>query len=88
MKRVKPVLVDHSLFKPIPKIPKMIKKIPQKIDSKTEISTYINWIGLLILFIFGYILYQRYMDKERTELEKQNTLLMFHQYINGNLKEK
>jgi hypothetical protein len=84
----KPKLVDHSLFKPIKKPLKIIpqKIIPQK-EVTNEISSYFNWIGIVILFIFGYILYQRYSDKEKTELEKQNTIITFHQYINKNLKE-
>jgi len=83
----KPKLVDHSLFMSIQKeIKKPLKIIPQK-EVTNEISSYFNWIGILILFIFGYILYQRYSDKEKTELEKQNTIITFHQYINKNLKE-
>ena len=79
VKRIKPNLVDHRLLK------KVIVKVEP--NPKIEISTYINWIGLAILFIFGYMMYQRYRDKDRTELEKQNTILGFNQYINEKLTE-
>jgi len=78
VKRVKPNLVDHRLLK---------KVVLVKPNPEIEISTYSNWIGLAILFIFGYMMYQRYRDKDRTELEKQNTILVFNQYINEKLTE-
>ena len=82
IKRIKPNLVDHSLLnKAVP----VISVISVKTDPKIEISAYINWIGLAILFIFVYMMYLRYRNKDRTELEKQNTILGFNQYINENL---
>jgi hypothetical protein len=83
---IKPQLVDHALLKPkiIPKIPKIIPKIE---SSTNNISVYINCIGILILIIGLIILYQRLMDKQSIEYEKQNTILTFHQYVKDNLQE-
>ena len=79
VKRKQPNLVDHSLLKKV--------KVKVEPNPKIEISTYINWIGLAILFIIGYMMYQRYRDKDKTELEKQNTIIEFNQYINEKLTE-
>jgi len=78
----KPKLVDYSLFyKPTKNI---IKKNP--IITKNDNSFFINLIGILILFIGGICIYQRYSEKENKEIEKQNIILGFHQYVKNNLK--
>ena len=79
----KPKLVDYELLKPKKKIPKLISES----ESKGNISFYINCIGILILIIGSIILYQRLKDKQLIEHEKQNTILSFHQYVQGKLQE-
>ena len=48
----------------------------------------INIVGLLILCIGGICLYQRLKDREETELEKQNMIIGFHQYVKENINQK
>jgi len=80
----KPRLVDYSLFpKPKPK-PKIIKK-PVVIKS-TDNSMIINCIGLFILVIGGLCIYQRYIDRDKTELENQITIIGFNKYVKENIK--
>ena len=80
--KIKPKLVDYSLFlKPKPKI---IKPVPKKIvvpSSSNNISFLVNIVGLLVLIIGGLCLYERLKDREQKELEKQNTIVGFHQYV-------
>lgn len=80
--KIKPQLVDYSLFqKPKPKI---IKPAPKKIvvpSSSNNISFSVNIVGLLVLIIGGLCLYERLKDRELKELEKQNTIVGFHQYV-------
>ena len=85
---IKPQLVDYELLKPTKMIPKIIRKIIPKPESSTnDFSFYSNCIGILILIIGIIILYQRLMDKQSIEYEKQNTILTFHQYVKENLQE-
>jgi hypothetical protein len=79
----KPKLVDYSLFQ------EPVKKIIQKtyvIPTKSDNSLLINLIGMMILCIGGILIYQRYIEKEKKELEKQNVILGFHQYVKENIK--
>jgi len=79
----KPKLVDYSLFQePVRKILQKTSIIPTKNDN----SLLINIIGLLILCIGGILIYQRYIDKEKKEIEKQKVILGFHQYVKENIK--
>ena len=78
----KPKLVDYNLFyKPTKNI---IKKIP--IITKNDNSILINLIGILILFIGGICIYQRYSEKETKEIEKKNLILGFYGYVKENIK--
>lgn len=80
----KPKLVDYNLFQKPVKIKKIIKKpiIPTKSDN----SMLINIVGFLILCIGGLCIYQRYIEREKKEIEKQNVILGFHQYVKENIK--
>lgn len=75
----KPQLIDPNWFKkPEPKI---LKKPPQL---TFKISDYLNFIAICSLIIFGLLLYDRYQKKDLILLEKQNSVIQFHQ----NVKEK
>jgi hypothetical protein len=79
----KPKLVDYSLFQgPVKKILQKTSVMPTKSDN----SLLINLIGMMILCIGGILIYQRYIEKENKELEKQNVILGFHQYVKENIK--
>ena len=90
--KIKPKLVDYSLLKPKtppkPKLkpkPKLLKKVePSK---SNDISFYINVFGILVLIIGGLCLYQRLVDRDKDELEKQNTILGFHHYVQQNVQQ-
>tara|TARA_B100000700_G_C14684689_1_gene686983 strand:+ start:286 stop:591 length:306 start_codon:yes stop_codon:yes gene_type:complete len=90
--KIKPKLVDYSLLKPKtppkPKFkpkPKLLKKVePSK---SNDISFYINVFGILVLIIGGLCLYQRLVDRDKDELEKQNTILGFHHYVQQNVQQ-
>ena len=83
----KPKLVDYSLFeKPIKKSVKKIIKKPVLIPTKSDNSMLINIVGFLILCIGCLCIYQRYIDKENKEIEKQNIILGFHAYVKENIK--
>ena len=82
----KPRLVDYSLFEvKKPKL-KIKTKKPIIVNSDNNNSIWVNLIGLLILCIGGVCLYQRLKDREETELEKQNMIIGFHQYVKENIK--
>lgn len=82
----KPKLVDYNLFKK--PIEKQVKRIIKKpiIPTKSDNSILINIVGFLILFIGGLCIYQRYIERENKEVEKQNVILGFHQYVKENIK--
>ena len=88
---IKPKLVDYELFKPkkinLKPKPKIPKHIPKPESSKYNFSFYINCIGILILIIGVLILYDRLTHKQSIELEKQNTILNFHQYVQEKTQE-
>ena len=81
----KPRLVDYSLFQIKKPILKIKNKKPIIVHSDNN-SVWLNLIGLLILCIGGICLYQRLRDREETELEKQNMIIGFHQYVKDNIK--
>ena len=77
----KPRLVDPNWF--AKSKPKPIKKvIPTNIDN----SLIINIIGLCILVIGGLCIYQRYLDKEKTELNTKNKIIELNEYVKRNIK--
>jgi hypothetical protein len=81
----KPRLVDPAWFdKPKPKL-KVMKKSELSIKSSDN-SLMINLVGFLILCIGGLCIYQRYIEREKTELETQNTIIGFHEYVKENIK--
>ena len=80
----KPKLVDYNLFKKPIAIKKIIKK--PVLPTKSDNSMLINIVGFLILCIGGLCIYQRYIERENKELEKQNVILGFHQYVKENIK--
>lgn len=83
--KIKPKLVDYSLFKkPKPKL-KVIERKKVEIPKSNDLSFYVNMIAILILIVGGLCLYQRLIDRDKDELEKQNVILGFHQYVQGNL---
>ena len=78
----KPKLVDYSLIQgPIKRVVKPTSYLATKGDN----SLLINLIGIMILCIGGIIIYQRYAVKETKEIEKQNVILGFHQYVKENI---
>jgi len=82
----KPKLVDYSLFKkPVEKSMKQIIKKPI-IPTKNDNSMLINIVGFLILCIGCLCIYQRYVERDNKEIEKQNVILGFHQYVKENIK--
>ena len=81
----KPRLVDPAWFdKPKPKL-KIMKK-PGLSIKPSDNSLMINLVGFLILCIGGLCIYQRYIEREKTELETQNTIIGFHEYVKENIK--
>ena len=81
MNKLKPKLVDYSLINPPAK---KIKKII--VNHKDNFSFYVNLVGLSIIILSCIMLHDRYLNKEKTELEKQNQLINFHLYVKDNLK--
>ena len=81
-----PKLVDYSLLKK--PVEKNIKRIVKKpfLPTKSDNSMLINIVGFLILCIGGLCIYQRYIERENKEIEKQNVILGFHQYVKENIK--
>ena len=74
----RPRLVDYSLFTK----PRPIKRI---ISNKADNSFIINLIGIMILMIGGLCLYDRVKTKSERELNKQNIVLGFHEYVKTNI---
>ena len=76
----KPNLVDPNWFaKPIP-------KVKQVIPVNTNNSLIINIIGLCILMIGCLCIYQRYMDRDKSELENHNRIIELNEYVKRNIK--
>jgi H+/gluconate symporter-like permease len=77
----KPRLVDPNWFQK-PK-PKPIKKI---IPTNADNSLIINIIGLSIIIIGGLCIYQRYIDKEKNELNTKHKIIELNEYVKRNIK--
>ena len=100
MKRIKirPHLVDHSLLKPVPSS-SLAKKssealvirrnpaIQQSIATKDN-SMILNLIGLVILCIIGYIMYNRYLNRDTMETQKRHSIIGFNHYVTKKLDEE
>jgi len=46
----------------------------------------INCIGFLILCIGGICIYQRYIDRDKKELENLNLIIGLNEYVKENIK--
>ena len=85
--KILPRLVDHSLNKSLHKpLMKKAKLIINPINANNSNNLLVNIVAMLILFIGGLFLYDRLMNREGRELEKQNTIIGFHQYVKDNIK--
>ena len=82
--KIKPNLVDKNLLNPIKKIDH--KKIETVVNNTSNFNFYSNLIGIMVVIIFVTILYQRYINKEKIELENQNRLINLHMYVNEKIK--
>ena len=82
---MEPKLVDYSLIKKPEKIIKVNKKIINTIK-KNDNSLIINFLVILIIGIGLLLMYQRLVDKDKKEIEKQYLILGFHQYVNDKIK--
>tara|TARA_Y100001958_G_C20775712_1_gene249575 strand:+ start:222 stop:476 length:255 start_codon:yes stop_codon:yes gene_type:complete len=80
-----PKLVDYSLIKKPEKIIKVNKKVINKIK-KSDNSLMINFLGILVIGVILLMMYQRLIEKDKKEIEKQNIILGFHQYVNDKIK--
>ena len=78
---IKPKLIDPNWF-PKPK-PKPIKKV---IPSNADNSLIINIIGLCILVIGGLCIYQRYIEREKNELDTKHKIIELNEYVKRNIK--
>jgi hypothetical protein len=79
---IKPKLIDPNWF--VQKKPVIVKAKP-KLNFK--ISDYINFISVTVLIILILFLYDRYQKRALMELEKQNTILQFHQTVKEKLEK-
>ena len=79
---IKPKLIDPNWF--VQRKPKIIKT-PPKLNFK--ISDYINFISIAVLVIIIIFLYDRYQKRGIMELEKQNSILQFHQTVKEKLEK-
>jgi hypothetical protein len=76
----KPKLVDPKWFavaKPRVKI---------VIPTNTNNSLIINVIGLCILMIGCLCIYQRYIDRDKSELENHTRIIELNEYVKRNIK--
>lgn len=78
----KPKLVDYNLFQ-------IKKPIVKKITSPNEynLNSYINILGILIIVILCLFMYNRFKNKDIIQLEKQNSIIHFHQYVKEKLEK-
>ena len=58
--------------------PKPIKKV---IPSNADNSLIINIIGLCILVIGGLCIYQRYIEREKNELDTKHKIIELNEYV-------
>ena len=87
--KIKPRLVDHALLhKPIPirTKPIAIKKPTIVPESGGDYSGIFNLIGLLILCIVGLIMYQRWNNRDKMEMDKVHSIIGLNQYVKDSLK--
>jgi hypothetical protein len=91
--KIKPRLVDHNLFKPIQPIP-LTKPVPKKIlptptptgsKGASDLSLMYNLIGLVILAIGIFYMYQRFYEKPLVDESKRHAIIGFNQYVNESL---
>ena len=83
----KPRLVDPNWFQKPKSKPKMITKPTIKVISATTNNSFIiNLIGFCILVIGGLCIYQRYIDREKSELENKNRIIELNEYVKRNIK--
>ena len=76
----KPKLVDPKWFaKPPPRV-KIV------IPTNTNNSLIINVIGLCILMIGCLCIYQRYIDRDKSELENHTRIIELNEYVKRNIK--
>jgi hypothetical protein len=78
----KPKLVDPNWFTN----PKPKPKVKIVIPINTSNSLIINIIGLCILMIGCMCIYQRYIDRDKSELEKHNRIIELNEYVKRNIK--
>ena len=76
----KPRLVDPNWF---PK-PKPIRKII--IPENKSNSLIINIIGICILIIGGFCIYNRYIDREKNEIDTKHKIIELNEYVKRNIK--
>ena len=74
---IKPNLTNFTDFVEIPK--PVIFKTPQQIQQ--GINWYLNIVVVLVIFIGGFYLYQRYKYKEQHEQETRVKLQKFDNYL-------
>ena len=91
--KIKPRLVDHNLFRPIQPIPitKPLKKIlpaPTGAKGTSDLSLMYNLIGLVILAIGIFYMYQRFYEKPLVDASKRHAIIGFNQYVNESLPVK
>lgn len=79
---IKPNLIDPNWF--VQKKPKIIKAEPK---FNFKVSDYINFISVTVLVILAIFLYDRYKKRPLMELEKQNSILKFHQTVKEKLEK-
>uniref|UniRef100_A0A6C0F9R6 Uncharacterized protein n=1 Tax=viral metagenome TaxID=1070528 RepID=A0A6C0F9R6_9ZZZZ len=88
--KIKPRLVDPDWF-----APKVVKPVQPKIKVVRKITTgppdfsiYYNCIGLLIIGIAVFYMYQRYTNKDEILQENRQKIVSFNQYVQDNLRLK
>ena len=81
--KIKPRLVDHSLFaKPVLSLKPVPKPVIKELHKNAgDISFYYNLIAILVLGIVGFLLYQRYIRKDEDNDKEQHAILTFDQYV-------
>jgi len=74
---IKPNLTNFADYVEKPKL--VIPKTPRQIQQ--GINWYLNIVVLLVIFIGGFYLYQRYKYKEQHEQETRDKLHKFDNYL-------
>lgn len=98
--KIKPRLVDHNLFKPIQPIKPIpiTKPVPKKLlqaetggslsKGPSDLSLMYNLIGIVILAIGIFYMYQRFSEKPLVDASKRHAIIGFNQYVNESLPVK